>query len=728
MLISLAWLNRMLDPGNLTGDEAERVLTAVGFPLESREKVGVGTGGTPAPPGGAGAGDERLDVEITSNRGDCLCHLGIAREIAAATGRRLVRPAADVTGGTPVPPGGQGSTGGTPVPLGERGGGGVAAVASVDNRVVDVCPRFTARVIRGVRVGPSPKWLVEALESVGQRAINNVVDASNFVLFELGNPTHTFDLSTLKEKRIVVRYARDGEKLTMLDDKSHALRADELVVADAERAVSLAGVMGGLETSVTGKTTDLLVEAATWDPATIRRAARRLQIRTDASHRFERVVHPGTIDFAMARLCGLILELAGGELVPGMIDAGRPVGERRRVTLRAERCSDLLGIVVPRGEMSRLLNAVEVTNEVDARSDALACTIPHHRAHDLTREVDLVEEVARLHGFDAIPIEEKLHVTVATPQESERAVREAAGVLAGLGFYETVTFSFVTREQAELYIPTSGGLATVHVDEERRKGAPYLRPSVVPSLLACRRLNQDAGVRPEGGVRLFELGSGYQQRAARGKGAAPETVEFRSLAMILDAPDAQQGLRQMRGVVEALCRTLGGAAAEVEVRPAPPACAGDRAEACAEILINGSLVGGLGVVSDAARKHFGLDEQIVDAEILLDALIGLYPPESVVTPLPAFPAIERDLSLVVDEGVEWARIARLVEGLKLDRLAGLAFVGVYRGKQAGAGKKSVTLRLRFQDPTRTLRHEEVDPQVEAVVAAAKRELGAELRG
>ena len=258
MFISVHWLNRLLAPGNLTGAEAETVLTDLGLPLESRQ---------PLP-----TGDERLDVEVTSNRGDCLSHLGIAREIAAATGRSLLLPALK-----------------SPPPSDHTTLAGFA----LDNTIADHrCPLFLARIIRGVRVGPSPDWLVAALESVGQRSVNTVVDCSNYVLFELGHPTHAFDLAALRGQRIVVRMARDKEPFTALDGRSHTLSTDDMVVADAERAVGLAGVIGGLDSSVTARTRDVLIEAATWDPAHVRRTARRRQIRTDSSHRYERTLYP----------------------------------------------------------------------------------------------------------------------------------------------------------------------------------------------------------------------------------------------------------------------------------------------------------------------------------------------------------------------------------------------------------------------------------------------------
>ncbi|RMH29128.1 MAG: phenylalanine--tRNA ligase subunit beta, partial [Planctomycetota bacterium] len=678
MLIAVAWLNRYLAPPGLTADEAVAALERMGFPIESREDH-------------ADAGAV-LDVEITSNRGDGMSHIGLAREVAAATGRRLVRPV------IPFDP--------------ETGPGSrteASEVFSLENRAPEACPRFTARVIRGVKVGPSPPWLVEALESIGQRSVNNVVDVSNFVLFEYGQPTHTFDLSTLRGSTIVVRWARDGERLAALDGRSHRLTPDELVVADAERAVSIAGVIGGAETAVTERTTDVLLEAATWSPAVVRRMARRLRITTDAGRRFERLVDARTIDEPAARAAALILEIAGGELLAGVVEAGAPPAPRREISLRPRRADRILGVVIPPAEIVEHLRALEIDARADDAGERIACVAPPHRP-DLTREVDLIEEAARVHGYDRVPIGERLEVEVRPLQREERTEREIAQTLAGLGFFETVTFSFVTREEAARFMPP--GMRPLCVDEERRRGEPALRPSVVPSLLRVRRVNADAGAAD--GVRLFESASVFAQIDGG------TTIENRNLALYMDAPDAQRGWRQMRGVIEVVARAAGGPAARVEVEPAAPVFPACRADGFAGVRIGGEHAGYMALLTDEALARASVDTPAVVAELNLPLLRSLDPGARRVTPTPAFPAIERDLSVVVDEAVAWSAIESAARGAQPALLEDLRFVGVYRGKQIGAGKKSVTLRMIFRDPERTLRHEEVDPQVAQTLAALER--------
>lgn len=694
MQISVRWLNALVPGTPLPPEEVERLLMGVGFPIETREPL----------PGG----DTRLDVEITSNRGDCLCHAGLAREIAAKTGRTLTLPTVSIPGGT----------------------GRVEDVLKVENREVGVCPLFTARVVRGVKIGPSPAWLRERLEAVGQRSINNVVDATNYVNFELGQPTHAFDLKKLAGGALVIRWAREGEKLTTLDGKARVLKSDELVVADSERAQSLAGVIGGQDAEVTDATTDVVLEAATWDPVTVRRAARRLQVRTDASHRFERTVDARTIRAAADRLAQLVVEVAGGTLCEGIIEVGREPQPLTTIRLRPKRCRDILGYDVSDARMADLLRAHGIG--IRASAGAIDCEIPPHRV-DLTREIDLIEEVARTEGLDRVPLLPKLPVTVRGPQESERAMRELVRALTALGFSETVTFSFVRPGDAALAMPAGAG--AINVDDDRRGAEPTLRPSLLPSLLQCRRANQDGNVSAPGGVRLFEAASVFGTGLPRAGGPG---TEKRVLAMISDVPgegakrtssDTQTGVRLVRGAIDTIVRALRGAAAGVEVRPGGDAPGLDP-RACAAVSlrgVGGAPIGAFGVVSRELMARFGLEIPVIAAELDLDPLLALYPPRGKVTALPAFPAIERDLSLVLDEGVEWARVEAVTAAQSVHLMEGFSFVYTYRGKPLAPGTKSVTVRLRFREESRTLRHEEVDPQVAQLVAVYGKELGATLR-
>jgi phenylalanyl-tRNA synthetase beta chain len=714
MLTSVAWLNGLLDGPDFSTTELVDLLEAHSFPIEAVETIPLSSGGS----------DEQLDVELTSNRGDCFSHVALAREIAAVTGRVNTLPG--VLAGGELEAGSDGSA---------------SAETSVENRVAanlgetGACPRFTARLIKGVTVGPSPQWLQDALEAVGQRPINNIVDVSNYVLFEMGHPSHAFDFSTLAGGKLIVRHAEAGEKLTALDGIEHTLVGTDLVVADAEKPVSLAGVIGGEASGVTESTSDVLLEVATWDPATIRATARRLQITTDAGYRFERTVDPMDIRLASDRLVELIIEVAGGELVgsgeDSYIDEGVEVAPLPVVEVRVPRVEYVLGVVIEGEECERLLKSIGFGVEI--HGDVLRVTIPANRRHEVTREIDVIEEISRLHGIDRLEVSGGVNVRLDlqhphTWEQRERAVERLAETLTGQGFFETVTFSFLAERDAVGFVPA--GRQLLKVDEERRKGTPFLRPSLVPSLLGVRRSNQDARVEVAGGVRLFEFASVFMEPEGSTK---RDTIEERRVGLLMDveAPakhDQLQGaFRSMRGVIESTVSGVGGSGVEVAfaAADAPYPAAGDAA--VASVSVSGQTIGYAALLSGSVLKAWGLDQPVVVAELSLPALIDLWPPKTGAIALPAFPGIRRDLSVIVEESVAYASIEQAVLGCALDRFESLDFVTTYRGKQVGAGKKSVTMSLGFRDPERTLRHEEVDPQIDAAVTALKSAVGAEIR-
>lgn len=700
MDISLRWLNQYLTPGDVTADQVDHIMTQAGMPIEEH-KPGLN-------------GDTILDVEVTSNRGDCLGHVGIAREIAAARyadkPRTLTLPKVEQS------------------PLGPT----IGDELTLENRVPDRCPLFTARLIRNVKIGPSPDWLREALESFGQKSINNVVDVTNYITLELGNPCHVFDYDKLAGHTLIVREASEGEKVNTLYAGEHKLRPSDLVVADENGPQSLAGIIGGHDSQVDGNTTTVVFEMATWDTVSVRNTGRRLQIRTDAAFRFERGIDPRTIDYAAQRAAALICQVSGGQLAEGVLSDGAPLPEDTAIGLRPDRCNQLLGVHTEPQEMADLLNALSFKTTIEDDGH-LRCVIPPHRAHDVTREIDLIEEVARARSLAVIPVQETLPVRAREPQTSERAMSTIARALTGLGFYETITFSFTSPKKGELF--KREGTDLVSVDDDRRKAEPTLRPSVLLGLLSTRHANQSARVSTPGGVRLYEVAQSFAQKAG-----TRETDEYRALAMLVDVPfegkkpkhdDLQHALRVMRGSIDTIAKSVFGPTARTVIEPAKPEHQGYDANAYARVSIEcdgqTTQIGGYGLISDAARKAHDLDNPLVGAELQIQPLIDAYPPQSDAQMLPQFPGIDRDLSLIVPEPTSWAQIEQMAQGLNLDRCVGWEMVDIFRGKQLGEGKKSVTLRLHFRDSDRTLRHEEVDPQVELLAERAKSTLGAEIR-
>ncbi|MCH2137211.1 MAG: phenylalanine--tRNA ligase subunit beta, partial [Phycisphaerales bacterium] len=504
MLTSVAWINDYLDrPAD--ADEQADVLTAAGFPLEDRCEM---------------AGDIQQDFEMTSNRGDCTCHTGLAREMAAATGRTLIMPDCNVQANGP------------------------AVSVQVDNLAPEACPAYTARVIRGVTIAPSPDQVRTRLEARGDVPRNNVVDATNFVLFELGQPTHAFDLDTLEGGRIEVRMARKGERFLPLGDDAEEieLNGTELVIADAVKPVALAGVKGGAACAVTESTTNLLIEAATFDPVQVRHTSRLHNIASDSSFRFERGVSPLLIDAAARRLCALILETAGGTLDEGAVVVGAPMPEPLSVNMRLDRCRSLLGLDL---SDERITDALQRLGFEPSLSDGTAhCTVPPHRG-DIHREVDLIEEVMRMHGFDDVPVRERISVRPVTTPEDARRRHAVAKALEGEGFLETITHTLTSAELASSML----GAAPRQLQTQRAMAESALRPSVLTGLLKVRAHNADQGAAR--GMRLFELGSAF----------APD--EVLELALMMDEDDS--GIRPLRAAVNQVARALAGPDAVLRV-------------------------------------------------------------------------------------------------------------------------------------------------------------------
>jgi phenylalanyl-tRNA synthetase beta chain len=687
MRTSINWLNDYLDPPLDAATQAD-LLTAAGFPFDGEDI--------------AENGEPWQEIETTSNRGDCLCHLGLAREAALLGGSGLKTPRADLPSGGPP----------------------VADVVEIRNLDPDRCPLYTARVIRGVKVGPSPDWLQRRLVAIGLVPRNNLVDATNFVLFEYGQPTHVFDLATVRGDRIEIRPARDAEPFLPIgeDAKPIELSSDDLVIADAERAIAMAGVKGGAETAVSDSTTDILVEAATFDPVSVRNTARRHRIASDSSYRFERGVHPAEIAAASDRLVGLILELAGGELCDGVVADGRPIPAPRVVTMRPGRCRAVLGIEISDEEIHRLFVGLGFDPQVDG--DRIECTIPPRRI-DLEREADLVEEIARTHGLDALPVAETIRIRAVPPRPTDEGLGAIRDTLVGLGFHEAVTHTLIATDAAAAFLENGRGV--LEVEDDRAGGEPVLRPSLLPSLLRVAAHNHDLGTTE---VRLFETASVFDQHEGVHR-------ERRLLGLVVDPPsgidardrtgEGQGAFAVLRTVVDRIARIVGADRIEVDPGIEVAGC-----EASAAIRFDGRVVGSIGVVDARTAARFGHDRPVVAAEIELapggiaDALAS-WPPESVAETLPAFPAIDRDLTVLVEEAVRWADIEAAIDSNRPASLEAIEFVTVFRGRSLPAGRKAVTLRLRFRATDRTLRHDEIDPEIATITTSLASGVGGEIR-
>ncbi|MFO0890767.1 MAG: phenylalanine--tRNA ligase subunit beta [Isosphaeraceae bacterium] len=498
-------------------------------------------------------GDLAIDLEVTSNRSDCLGHIGIAREIGVVFDRPLRIPSA-------TPP-----CSGPPVET-------RTAVAVEDP---DLCPRFTARVVSGVVVGESPWWLRKRLETIGVRPISNIVDVTNYVMFECGQPLHAYDLDRLAEHRLVVRKARKGETLRAINGKTYELAPEMLVIADAERAVGLAGVMGGLDTEIGFDTTNVLIEAAQFDAMSVRRTSRALGLFSPSSFRFERPLDPEITEWASRRCAELILEVAGGTLHPGVIDVGRRAASPEPVTLRLAQIPRVLGIPVEAEEVRRIL--ISLGLEWIGESDGSVTVRPPSWRPDLEREIDLIEEVARIHGYEHIPEDRSVPITSAPRGLRERVESEVRDVLTGLGLSEAVTFSLVDES---LGAPVAPGPAPepLRIDHSSRKREVALRQSLIPSLLSVRRHNEAHGNHD---AELFEVANVYLPRLGQVLPQEPTRLALVSSRDFLGLKGVIEGLLDRLHVADGLTArpadlplfAAGRAAAAVD-RRGPPRLSG----------------------------------------------------------------------------------------------------------------------------------------------------------
>jgi phenylalanyl-tRNA synthetase beta chain len=545
------------------------------------------------------------------------------------------------------------------------------------------------------------------LEAVGMRSVNNVVDATNYAMMETGQPPHAFDYATVEDRKIIVRQAVVGERIVSIDGTQCDLAPEMLVIADARRPVAIAGVMGGLQTEVGDATTTILLEDAYFDPVCIRTTSRRLALPSEASFRFERIVDIEKIDWASQRTAQLIVQLAGGRVAKGVVDAYPRRPARQEVSVRLSRVSKLLGIEVPAEQVLRILSALYF--EPRLHDGTVLCTVPTWRS-DIGREVDLIEEVIRVYGYDKVPTRRRIQIEATAPDPRQKLAGAVGSFLNGCGFYETVTVGFVDRPTADLFRP-AGAPEPLFVRDVTRKGSNLLRQSLLGSLLGVLQTNVNAKNLP---CRLYEIGDTFVPSEVRN--ALPE--ERTKLGVVTD-----DGLRLLRGAVEGLIHNI-SRTAEVEFVPAELVWA----QVGAQVVVNGQPVGAAGVFSDAICARFDFkDLRPCGAELDFGLLLELQGAPARIRPIPRFPAVERDLSLVVAEETRWSDIVQAIRRSAPAELEEIQFVDIYRGKGIAPGMKSLTLSLRFRDEDGTLTHEAVDGYQTVILENLRQAAGAQLR-
>jgi len=671
MKISLNWLKEFVEIP-VEPRALKRDLTTVGLNVESFAAAGE---------------DWILEVEVTTNRPDCLSHYGVAREVATLYCKPLKRLEIAV----------------------KESGVAAASEVAIEIADSDLCARYCGRVIRDVRVKPSPEWLQNRLEAVGVRPINNVADITNYVLMELGHPLHAFDLARVRQRKIIVRRARPGERLRTLDGVDRTLTSENLVIADGQRPVALAGVMGGEDSEISSSTRAVLLESAWFEPVSIRRTAKAHGMHTEASHRFERGADIEMAPLALDRAAALIAKLAGGEILRDIVDVYPRHQLREDVVLRRSEILRILGAEVPWEGVERILYSLGFQTERRG-TEGWRVTPPSFRA-DIAREVDLIEEVARHYGYDRLPA----RLRPAPPRVEHDSLREkeltVSGILVGLGYREIIPMSMVDPEENARFTTRPPILLANPLSQE----ASALRSTPLPSMVRALSWNLDRG---QSDLRLFEVGETYSPRAA----GLPEEQRVltlglsghrRPVAVYEEEKEKELNSFDLKGDLETLLAAF--AVPDLDLEPA--GCDYFEAGQSGRFVLGGQSLAVFGQLScEVARQH-KLRQTVWLAEVDFARLLAwpLRPPAF--KAFARFPAVERDFSLVVPDAIPYSRLAEAVQGLGREEIRSFRPVDLFRKGSIAAGHYSLLLRVTFQSPSHTLTSEEIGKTSKRVLAA-----------
>jgi phenylalanyl-tRNA synthetase beta chain len=667
------------------------VLTMAGLEIESHEFIDEVKG-------------DVLELNVTPNRGYCLSHLGVAREVSA------------LMGGTFNPPDALQALGKS------WGTNPVAEKIAVENLEESLCPRYAALVIENVKLEPSPKWLCDRLQAIGLRPINNIVDITNFVMMEYGQPLHAFDRELLSGNKIIIRNASKGEKFTSLDGSDLKLDVDALVIADTEKPVALAGIMGGANSQVSEATKNIVLESACFDSSTIRKASKKYGLRSDSSYRFERGVDIEGVITAQARAACLIKELAGGDICNGRIDIYPKNRESIRVGLRVARVNQLLGADFSAKKIKEIISRLGLKVGEEVNDETLQVEIPSFRS-DLTREIDVIEEIARVDGFDKVatvfPVASVRPVRVAPKQSMFCKIRE---VLCHTGFCETVHFSFVDQGQAENYLSS---FATekdkvISLKNPLSSENDTMRTSLIPGLLKTIQSNLSKGQKP---LKLFEIGSVYFLDS-KGKRVEKTVLTVAVLGPYELTPWKPRGKEydfyDLKGALDNLCSHFGLQATFPENS--------NRSYLLTEKSAN-CFAGGtkLGYMGELSQDKMEIVEKVFVFELDLQKFEESLPPRPRFQSIAKFPETYRDISIIVDRKVTSQKASDLILKTGHPLLKHVELYDHFEGKKIQPDKKSLTFALSFQSKDKTLSDDEVRPLFEAIVQTLKIELEASLR-
>lgn len=656
-----------------------------------------------------GLKDARFELGLTPNRPDCLSVVGVAREVAAMAGKPLRLPKPALVESAPS----------------------CATLTAVTIKDVELCPRYAARLIRGVKIGPSPAWLVRRLESVGQRSINNVVDVTNYVLMELGHPLHAFDFNLLRGGEIIARPAAEGESFTTLDSQVRQLKSSDLMICDSVGPVALAGIMGGENSEIQLLTTDILLESAYFDPAAIRRTSKRLGMHTEASHRFERGADIAMVPVALDRATALIVEVAGGSALAGMIDIYPQQIEDRHLTISDHRTRKILGIDIGLERIAQILSSIGLTvlpAAVDIEHNGvLQVLVPAFRP-DLEREIDLIEEVARINGYDAIPETMPIsRIVNQRPSPRRELTTKIRDLMVASGSAEIINYAFINPNVWDKLslADDDSRRNTIKVNNPLSEDQSVMRTMLIPSLLESAARNLSYRSRD---LRLFELRPVFIPRDGEDLPAEPSR-----LGILLCGRREPEGWAQgselvdffdLKGIFEQIAEVLRIPqlrwqmdAGESYLHPGKSAVVYSRRQ----------RLGVIGEVHPQTLAAFAIDSPLYVAEFDLEALFNTAGHSSEIKPLSRFPDLNRDTALLVADEVSAAELFELFAKVKNKDAEELILFDLYRGKGIDPGQKSMAIRVRYRSPERTLTDEEVNRAHGKLVETLCKELNAIIR-
>ncbi|HXQ25487.1 MAG TPA: phenylalanine--tRNA ligase subunit beta [Candidatus Acidoferrales bacterium] len=641
-----------------------------------------------------------LDAEVTANRPDCLGHYGMAREVAAIY-RLPVKPFQ---------------------PKLKEAAIKASDATRVEIETPELCGRYTARLMREVKIQPSPDWLRQRLEAMGQNSINNVVDVTNYVMFELGQPLHAFDLDKLSERRIVVRRARSGEKIRTLDGAERSLAKDMCVIADASRAVAIAGVMGGAESEIGFSSRNILLESAWFDPVSVRRTSKALGLRTEASYRFERGADPEMAEMASRRAAELIQQLGGGEILAGVVDAYPGREPALAIELSRKELLRVMGADVPDRDIEEILGALgfQPSRAGDGPLAAWKCKQPSWR-RDASRGIDLIEEVARHYGYDKFPPRLPPAKQPARRLAHAEVLDRLREQVIALGYQEIVSIPLVDARRDELF--RAVGVTPAVIGNPLAEDASLMRSNGIVGMIGALEWNLNHGQR---NLRLFEIGSAYEMRDGEPVETRVLTLGATGLAREKTIHEAARdfGFADLKGDLD----SIGALAGTFAWKSGGTAwLAGGRAT---QIFAGNAALGVAGQLARRIADQLKLRQEIFVAELRLEPLLAAMETARATlkfTPIPRFPAVERDFSLVLADGATFAQVSGAIRSLGIGELRRIEALDIFRGGQVAAGKFSLMIRVTFQSADSTLTDAQIADFSSRIVAALETKLGATLR-